>query len=77
MESNIQQATSDLAAPTIVAGIGLASDPQYFQFLHLTFEQQVAVVATVVGTVWGVINIGKFCYHAYLSIREYLILRKA
>lgn len=72
MESNIQQATSDLAAPAIVTGIGVSTNPEYFNFFNLAFDQQVAVTAAIVGTVWGVINIGKFFYQAFISIRGYL-----
>ena len=72
MESEIQQATNDLAPPTLVAGIGYANNPQYFDFFELTFTHQVATVAAIVGTVWGVINIGKFCYHSFLTVQTKL-----
>lgn len=72
MENNLPQATTDLGAPTLLTGIGVSANPEYFNFFNLAFEQQVAVTATIVGTVWGVINIGKFCYQVFKHIHAYL-----
>jgi len=76
MQNNIQQAASDLPVPALVAGIGMATNPQYFDFFQLTFSSQVGVIAALVGTGWGIINIGKFGYQAYLSIKGYLKPKK-
>lgn len=70
MENNVQQAAIDLKDPAIIYAIGESTNPQYFDFLQLTFSQQVGVTAAVIGTIWGIINIGKFCYQAYASIRN-------
>lgn len=72
MENNVQQAAIDIKDPALIYVIGESTNPQYFDFFQLTFSQQVGVTAAVIGTVWGVINISKFCYQAFNAIRKYL-----
>lgn len=64
---SMQQTATDVAGPVIVTALGVSNNPAFFEIT--SFTQLVATTASIVGVIWGLINIGKFVHYAY---RQYV-----
>lgn len=60
---NLQQTATDVVGPVVVTTLGVTNQPAFFEIT--SFTQLVATTASIVGVVWGLINIGKFTHYCY------------
>lgn len=74
MHGHQPQPVVDSAGPPILTTLGVTGNPVFFHFE--TFPQLVATIASIVGIVWGVINIGKFAHHFYQMRKEKRLSKK-
>jgi hypothetical protein len=65
----------DIATGVVVGGVGYGNalaNPEWFDLLQLTLSEQIFLGAAFVGTIMGLIGIGKAFYQAYQWFRNKL-----